>query len=584
MKILNKSDSQWVREIFRRVMEQKGCVPRQQKSFERIRVSKKGHVLLDNSMILSNSFLKREGALTENGMEKLLSTLLPAAVEKIKDALDSPPNRCPLPALNACDFAAETEPGEEPPALLLEKFAEYHRDYSARLRKFTGKVFDGLAPFPEFESESVAARAGCVVSPETFSVVRRRDGRWVLTCGRCGLIAVFPSIEAGKPQPDQIGTNIDKDMQIITLYAASAWSKYLYEDGIINEAERCAKEAEEKLAGHIYSKELAAKLHELKTIAGNLKRGELTLYGDSLAVPGPKPPVPVRAVGEYLASVLTEINAGQKMSVEEVRHVLCQTWGESGKELWEKAQNKWAGLPALYRLLPAARRAYERLSAFAGAWEQGKIKVIGGVLHLGGESFATPDGQTALSILEHHFRQFEDSLTGRELLGDIETIKKVLQYIADNQGEVGVTTAVAVLTGSRASKIMQKGYDKSPYYGILRGQYTQQKLAELVNRLVREGLLTVKYIGYYELPVLHVPKAVQKALGELEKGVSTEEKKDRLCRMIDTAVKNRSWEELGSMVREGEFAAEVVLVAASIFWPTGKAAKVLTEVRKTVPA
>ncbi|MGV8149815.1 MAG: RQC domain-containing protein [Alkaliphilus sp.] len=133
----------------------------------------------------------------------------------------------------------------------------------------------------------------------------------------------------------------------------------------------------------------------------------------------------------------------------------------------------------------------------------------------------------------------------------------------------GAGTFVKLLTGSRDKKLTQKGLSKSAYFGRL-SHYKQKDIAEIIEFLIRRGIIEVRLMFRHDLPILAIPKHVYATISK--KPRKTYIAPDNMDTRFREAIHNNNHEVLRQMC-EKEFAYELYLEASKILSPTGKAGK-----------
>ncbi|SMB96899.1 RQC domain-containing protein [Thermanaeromonas toyohensis ToBE] len=568
--MLTKGDSPAVREAFRLALERAGFGPARPESLSRIRVSSQKNIVLDDKLLVGRELLERCGVGSAEGLRELLSRLAPTAAAWLKRVLDGAPGQVAVMPLTELDFLGYEASGEERPlGAFVEAFKKHHEWYSSELRCLLEARFAGIVPE---RSSGAVSRALCEVSREEYVAVRTVGGAWVFRCP-CGVSAVVSS--QGHVQVDKRGVaQLEQDKATIVNLAKSVWAEKLSRDGIVDSAQRCLERVRESLAGYFYPAAVAKKVSELEALVRNLRAGNLVVRGEVLAVPGPQPPVRVYEVKDYLCSTLEEILNAPKVPAGEIQGVLRQAWENSGKELWEEVRSRWEALPELCKIMPLVKNAYGEAAAFAEQWEKGNLALQDGAVLMGGRRIAPPYGDNALAELKQLKQRFEFQASQAVSPQASDIIEAALRFFMRHPNQVGATTAAAILTGSRAQKIVKEGYTKLPEYGLLKSRCSQRKVVEVISWLTRQGLLQVTYKGYYGLPVLKVSGPVAELLKESGAVLTTTYVEEDA---VPKAASRKDWEVLAEMAGQGVFAARAALATAAALWPSGKAARLWKE-------
>lgn len=147
---------------------------------------------------------------------------------------------------------------------------------------------------------------------------------------------------------------------------------------------------------------------------------------------------------------------------------------------------------------------------------------------------------------------------------------KIIETIKAFNRTYGAGTFVKLLAGSRDKKLAQKGLSKSVYFGSL-SHYKQQDIAEIIDFLIRHGLIEVVLMFRHDLPILAIPKHVYATISK--KPSETYIAPRNMDAHFKEAIHNANHVALRQMC-EKEFAYELYLEAARILSPTGKAGKI----------
>ncbi|ACX51995.1 RQC domain protein [Ammonifex degensii KC4] len=571
----------------------------------RFRVSKKGNLLLDEKLLLASDTARTLGCETpEAVLELLRSSLSDEAASEIHQVLCSPPGGKEPRQITALDFVAK------PPEELAEKiwpvFEAKHMAHSQELAAYAEEVFRDLPAGPP-ENARAVARARCRPKPEDLTF--RYDGAVCLAvCSACGFTLAF-SASVGRHLPGHPkNSSLGQDKDELSDLAGKALSRRLAEAGLPGKLEGLAREVKAALAERICLPEVYRWLKVLDSVASGIQKGSIRWQGSgwvvaSFSLPSADPTYLV----EYFERRTKEVLSLPSTPLEGLREVLRRFWEGSGRKVWEKAEALHSALSPIMKALPEVRRSYENMRRFAEALSEGRIRVTGeGQCFVGNECLKQFDGQTLARILDRLFSAFEravqqnmafglsDEQVPAEILNrllpapgqkggeklDREVVLEVLRLLAARPKKMGATTVAAVLAGSRAKKVSDRGFDKLPSFGRFKGLYTQQELVRVVERMVRAGLVAETYVGVHGLRVLYLPREVEKALlSSLSSEEGTLEVEDARVKRAARAIQKHSWGELAEMARDGFFPAEAALAAAAALWPSGKAPKLLKELR-----
>jgi hypothetical protein len=278
----------------------------------------------------------------------------------------------------------------------------------------------------------------------------------------------------------------------------------------------------------------------------------------------------------FAGKALTAVEKGALVPREKARERVRQLWALAGEPACAGYEEVWAGLPVTAKFTPSVVNAYNSLKKLVEAWTNGNITVSPkNELRVNGVKLEELDEETvrrSASLVFNSFKNAAEAARAKAAEYDQGVVLKVLWFVADNPEKMGVSTVAAVLAGSKAKKVAERKLSNLSGYGSLRGVVTQKDLAQIVGRMVNDGLLRVKRVGWHDMPVLRVPgetEGMLKALGEPEMPFLQKQMG------IQEAVGKRSWDALAEMAAGGDWAAEVALNVAAALWPSSKAAKAL---------
>jgi hypothetical protein len=541
----------------------------------RLRVSKKGNLLLDEEPLLASSTAEALGARTPEDVWVLLCEMLSdEAARMVHRVLCSPKGAEKPRQLFASDFVME--PLEGVPQSVWTVFKKEHEAHSAMLAEHAEKVFCGL-PVGLPDDARPVVRIRCRPQLEA-AALECRGAVCVVRCSACGFAAVFSRI-SGRLLSHSESTSLAQDGAELTRQAELLLSRRLAEAGMPEKLKSLAREIEAELEGRIGASEAYARAARLRSLAESIRNAGVRWWNGeweaaSVRLPSTDPSV----LMEHFERWAEEARRLPSVSVEQAREALVRFWEESGRAAWEKAEALWAELLPVFRILPEVRQAYEKLRRFAEALSAGRFEVKNRQCFVGGEVVAWLDGPSLAAVLDRLCRSFERAARGGGKKGlNMEAVFGVLHLLAGRPKEMGVTTVAAVLAGSRARKVLDRGYDKLPQYGLLKGRFTQEELVRVAEEMVRRGLVGTAYVGRHDLRVLFLPKHMEEAV--LSRSASGGQEEGVLLERAERAARKRGWDELAEMASEGFFPARAALAAAAALWPSGGAAKLLAGAR-----
>lgn len=583
VKVLTDQDSYRVSNVIFAVLEEKGCpLPDPAGILSRVRVSKKGNVLIDDTLYLSNDLLLKAGVKKPEGIKDFLLMLTDDAVQKLRNKLTSAPSlNVKLEPLTLDDFLTDV-PYENDESLktAIYAFTEVHKKYSEILFEYGKSLFNGK--FPSFICrKSAVKRAICPARPEDTGIKKNKwTGAVVIVCKACGFAAVQQPLRRSWEYAKGISLEGDKVdiVEGLQIYYADK----LKESGVIEEAERRLEEMENSLQGFVAGPRAVRALFELESLVKSLRSLGVVRQGSVFNISGTGLLADAQVVRDRLALFAVEVINEWKIPEEEARQNLLQFWETSGRAIWNDYEEKWAALPVLHKIIPGVREAHERLSSFMKDWENGRVSASTGSFRMGREPVNALEEKALSAVAGRLLADFEDALrraVNRYPLP--EAAEAVIALLLEKPKKMGTITAAAVLTGSKSQKVLSEHYDKCSQYGVLAKKVTQKEAHRIIENMLSDNLLAVKTVGWHDLPVLFVPKEVEncfyifKKEGRKEREKTLEEK----LKLIEMAVQKKDWKAVAVMQKEGFFPAETALRVAAVLWPAGKAAKTF---KKTV--
>jgi len=163
-------------------------------------------------------------------------------------------------------------------------------------------------------------------------------------------------------------------------------------------------------------------------------------------------------------------------------------------------------------------------------------------------------------------RLIDDVYAEIERVGTLKTIEleilRLLMMKPSALGKFGVSTAAAILCGSKNKKILENQYDRLPYYGKI-DDATQSGTADTIKAMIDKGYIRVLHVGRHDLPVIDIPSNVQDYIA------SADIQKEDPVETIQSLVKRKRWEELSGLADKDMAAAAAVKVAAALWGHAG---------------
>ncbi|WP_135556194.1 DNA helicase RecQ [Paenibacillus cymbidii] len=112
-------------------------------------------------------------------------------------------------------------------------------------------------------------------------------------------------------------------------------------------------------------------------------------------------------------------------------------------------------------------------------------------------------------------------------LVDVSTeAQKVLSCVMRMRERFGVTLVTQVLRGAKSQRVQELGFDGLPTYGLLR-DYSDKRVADLINALIADGYLTLTEGQYPVVKLLPAAGAVLKGTERVWQKASREEEANR---------------------------------------------------------
>lgn len=547
---------------------------------ERFRVSKRGTVLIDEQPVLTHDVLERAGLAGETQVERaenlkrlLTEMLSPCAVRALHDALVLPKGKARFPKIGLENFVVGK--GMELPEKGWTAFEAAHVKYSGTLKAQAEKLLAGL-DLSLFGSLGLLRRTEC--QPEQKDVVASVDARgvWVAECRKCGFTAAFAPKSWVWLNGDCRGSDVFKDGAELLNRVAFVLAERLRRSDEFREADRLCAALEEEMAARVPCARAQELLFQLKILTQSVRESRVEWRdGAWMVMPFRVPPEPA-AVLERCAEAVEEARSLPAPTLSEAREMALRFWEKEGGLRWESVRRLHAELPPLLRLAPRVEQAWNRLESFVSALKAGRFETRDRQVCLGSERMSVADEASLGTALAELICEFEGVARGPG--GEVPSFDvavEVLKLVAARPKEMGTTTVAAVLAGSKARKVLERKYDKLPQYGVLKGRCSQAEVVRAVEKLAEMCLVSVVHVGWHDLPVLHLPKAVREAV---RSGALSAEPEDgaRLLERAERAARKRGWDELAEMASEGYFPARAALAAAAALWPSGGAARLLT--------
>jgi len=555
-----------------------------------LRVSGKGNIVLALPVLLGKKFLAELGASSVNEIEKFIELMHPDTAAKIASwAIEAEQGvTSHIRELQRDDFVLSGElPGDDETSLV-EAFLATHREYAARLEKDAVSVFGAVS---EALPPGIRERIACRPCPDTVktapdpSLLQLSPGYFMeCACGftatvtRRGKPAVLPRLEAA----DSRAMN-------------AAAQKHVFGDPnghlrLVSLTKQRQEQAARLLEEYYLTPEASHAGEQLATFVQAVTGARLVRTADGWRIGD----LPVgRPSAESLVAMaegmLAVIEAGKIVLRQEASQMVRNFWREHVEPVCRGYEELYDSLPWTARLSPALGKAYADLQAFVRDWSSGVIR-DGRVVGRYGLHQLDPDKvRTDAARLVNEFRRQAETRPGSR---DQPVVDAALRLVAGNPDRMGVTTAAAVLAGSRARKVTERGLDHLPAYGLFRG-HSQENIASTLTRMVADHLLEVSHVGRHRLPVLHVPKHVRTAMKQRHpepEAPARPQEEDRrgtgpgdqparkpapAPRDVEEAVRRRAWDTLAGMSDGGDWAAAVALGLAAELWPSGKAARIV---------
>lgn len=577
-RVLSDQDNAHIGSLIVSVLAQKGyCLPDPSAVLSRIRVSKKGNVLIDENLYISNDLLVSTGITEPKKLKDLLLTLTDSALEKLKSKLLSAPSvKVNLEPLTINDFLTDVIPYENDQSLktAVYAFSEIHKKYSEVLRQYGQSLFGG--EFPSFICRELAVkRATCRALPEDAAIKKNKwTGAVVIVCRACGFAAVQQPLKRSWEYAK--GISLEGDKTYITEGLQIYYADKLKQSGVIEEAERRLEELKNGLQGFVPGPRAVRALSDLEFLVKSLRSLSVVRQGSVFNISGTGLLADAQAVRDRLAFFAAEVANEWKIPEEEARQSLLQSWEAFGRIIWNNFEEKWAVLPVFYKIISGVREAHERLSDFMSDWENGRVSASTGSLRMGREPVNALEEKALSVIADRLLVDFESALKRAVSRYPLpEAAEAAIFLFLEKPKKMGATTAAAVLTGSKSQKVLAEHYDKCSQYGALAKKITQKETQKIIENMLSDDLLAVKTVGWHDLPVLFVLKEIEKyfyiyrQVNKKEREKTPEEK----LKLIELAVQKKDWEAVAEMQKEGFFPAEAALRIASVLWPAGKAAK-----------
>jgi hypothetical protein len=573
MSILTRNDSSEISSVIIDILGRYGLLEQGAvKARKLFHVSKAGNIVFADKLLLSAKQLSDLGIKTKNEVKNLLSYLKKSTAEEIIEYIRLVPNH-PIRELTSDDFDFEREITDDEKSLLIAKFNKVHQKYVNDLKKDIDRLFTGLdVGFETLLPAGVLNRLKCNAESISCSFDKKKI-RFLMKCS-CGIEA-----EAYGIFQCQVLNKKEDDFQLVQAKVIDYYFNTYEKFQLSVKVKSCFDQAEQINEAYFIDCNACPKLKELKNLKTVLEKQRSIRFSTKSGLWEfgfmQLPDIAAETICKAAHDALNYIQNGRLFLREGIEERLKKTWEAVGKKVYEEAEKMWYELSCLDKLRYPIASAHEKLVSFANACSNGEVKLsqnkellVGGV---------TVDTDNEEKFIAETVKLLAD---GFQCAVNLTTAVNYNEYIAYQvlctigaySGKMGVTTAAALLTGSNAQKIIANKYNRSSYYGTLKGRITQKDLCDLIKNMVQDGLLNIKYVGWHDMPVLYIPEAVKRQLDAMPPLEDVPDKEKRVVYTVEEAVNKRAWAELAEMAKE-DWPAEAALRVAAVLWPSGKAAK-----------
>ena len=581
--MLRKEDSGWVRKTIVEVLSKYGLSEQEGEVVERhCRVSKAGNIVLADKLLLFHNLFYAFHVHSKDMAGELLRRMKSFAAEEIIQCVRDLSNyttSCQLKdwkcrELTPDDFDIDVEEiTEEEKEMLRDRFYKAHDDYISTLRNHIDKLFTGLGKdaFEILVPADVLKRLNCKGDLRSIDF-DKKELAFLLkcSCGISGKLNTFLCQVVNDKWAD-----ITKCEKEIVEHRFDTYESFQ----LLTKVDFCCSQAEDTARAYFLTKNARSKLEELRTLKSALRKPSQIKYSveSGLWGVGSKkfPDITAETIYEAAQSALQDVRNGKLLSKEGVKERIKEAWGFAGKESYDEAGRIWSGLPFFTKMRVSVASAYTRLVSFANACANGEVIVSQRGDIIVGEATIDTDSEKKFieNMIKIYLDKFKNAVNSAGTVGyDQYIMYQVLRVVAEHQEKMGVTTVAALLTGSKSQKIMNSGYNRSSSYGILKGVITQKDLANLIKNMVQDGFLSIKYVGWHDMPVLRVPEVEKRHLESIPPPEGTPGEGKQVTYTVEETVNKRAWDRLAEMAKES-WPAEAALRTAALLWPSGKAAK-----------
>jgi len=538
------------------------------------RVSNAGNILMSNKILISNNLISYLNMSSKNDIKELMACLKENSLKEILVWIEKFISNYSCSGsreLTVSDFDFTYQVEEKNKEFLQSAFLQAHQKYINSLEKEIKEIIKGLGEFEDLIPVTVLSYLKCAGTD--LKLIRKRF-KYFIRC-TCGLEAEA-DLETFKcrllnNQEEQI----IQCVQNVTKYCLDKYKEHQIPVLLKNYDEQVdIIERDYFLNSSAY-----LKLSELKTFKETVEGQRKIEYfrHSNKWIFGSKtlPSITPERILSLIQETFRVIQNGKLFLKTEAQERIREIWITKGREKFDECNRIWSALPFTVKLFTV--NLYKQFKIYTEECSKGNVHALNGRLIIGGTEVETINEESIINAFQSYINKIKK--TADSIEPDRDNAYSILKVIESSlPKKMGITTVAAVLTGSRARKVIDRGLNKNAYYGALKN-ISQIDIINQIKRMIESNILKIRYIGRKDLPILCLTDETKKlitslSVSEVPEIVQENNTDEKSTVKIEDIVNRRAWDILEKKSKK-DFSAEAILKVAAVLWPTGKAAKIV---------